>query len=479
MEPRRQLLLLEVAKRISSTRLEKQPKDGYEDISQKVISYCKGVPLALTVVGASLRSKSKEVWECQMNKLQSIPNMKIQKNLSNLKEINLECSIHLTDIPDLSKATKLECVNLGFCRSLHKLILCNSKLKYLELCECTKLGSLNIHSKCLSKLYLHDLLSLTEISVTSNILTTLTLFTLRKLESLNVNSRSLKELRLSDWPYDLSYCPFLKKISVVSDEITILTLCATSITSLPSSISSLPKLTNLNLSNCRNLLALPELPRSLRLFWLDNCKNLVSLPELPSSLDLLSALNCISLETEMCQRLVLQHLLRSNSYGRDSKYFVFPADHVIKECEFHTKEHSMSIPASSLNISHLCRFIYCIILSKELHYFFGMSVSIYQDDAKLWHTRGPSVGGETLISDHVMFGYHDLSKFDGMSEVLHHSRDVQIIFQLLEEQKGQKGFVVFPVYATTSGFKLQISESQSIQPKQPLHQRGEGLNQKL
>ncbi|KAL2342210.1 hypothetical protein Fmac_010150 [Flemingia macrophylla] len=60
---------------------EKQPKDGYEDISKEVISYCGGIPLALKVVGASLRSKSKEVWTCQLNKLRSIPNMKIQKAL--------------------------------------------------------------------------------------------------------------------------------------------------------------------------------------------------------------------------------------------------------------------------------------------------------------------------------------------------------------------------------------------------------------
>ncbi|KAL2341463.1 hypothetical protein Fmac_009403 [Flemingia macrophylla] len=361
------------------------------------------------------------------------------QNLSNLKKIDLQGSIHLTEIPDLSKATKLEYVNLNQCRNIE---------------------SLNVHSKYLGKLYLDQCLSLTEISVISDELTRLDLSFMSKLQSLNVNSRSFKELQLS-------YCPFLKKISVVSDEFIALKLFDTAIASLPSSISSLPKLTHLNLSNCENIVSLPELPRFLRLLLLDNCKNLVSLPDLPSSLDFLRAFNCISLETEMCQRLVLQKLLRPNSYDRDSKYFAFPGNHVIEECEFHTTEHSMSIPASCLNISHLCGFIYYIILSKELHYFSGMWVSIYQDDAKLWHTRGPSVGGKTLISDHVMFGYHDLSKFDGMSEVHHPSRGVQIIFELHGNQKGNKGFGVFPVYATTSGFKLQIFESQSIQPEQP------------
>ncbi|KAL2329976.1 hypothetical protein Fmac_017557 [Flemingia macrophylla] len=386
------------------------------------------------------------------------------QNLWNLKKIDLEGCMHLTDIPDLSKATKLEHVNLDHCR---------------------KIESLNIHSKYLSKLYLGWCLSLTEISVTSGELTRLDLIVARKLESLNVHSTSFKEL-------ELSYCPYLKKMAMVLDEISRLRLLDCAIASLPSSVKSLPKLTHLDLCDCRDLVSLPELPRSLRSLLLDNCVSLVSLPELPSSLDLLSAVNCISLETEKCECQVLQHLLGPNLYGRDSKYFVFPGNHVIDECEFHTTEPSMSIPASCLNISHLCGFIYCIVFSQKFPPIHGrlifpilddheasctldMSVSIYEDDSQLWHARSPPVrvphkSFEFLRSDHMMFGYHDLSKFDGMSELHLHSRDVRIIFQLHEELKYRTRFGVFPVYATTSGFKLQISKSQSIRPKQPLHQ---------
>ncbi|KAL2341462.1 hypothetical protein Fmac_009402 [Flemingia macrophylla] len=336
-------------------------------------------------------------------------------NLWNLKEIDLWGSMHLTDIPDLSKATKLVRVNL----------------------------------------------------VTSDELTRLDLFVVRKLESLNVNSRSLKQL-------ELPWCPHLKEIAVVSDEITALKLRRSAIASLPLLISSLPKLTLLDLSDCQDLVSLPELPPSLRLLLLDNCKNLVSLPELPSSLDWLSVVYCISLETEMCQRLVLQQLLGPNLYDRDSKYFVFPGNHVIDKCEFQTIGPSMSIPASCLNISYLCGFIYCVIFPKKFPRILcrgiystldevGMSVSIYEDDTQLWHTRSPPVRRSPLEfarSDHVMFGYHDLSKFDGMSEVHHPSKDVRIIFQLHEEHYDPNtitsGYGVFPVYATTSGFKLQI-----------------------
>jgi len=60
---------------------EKQPKHGYEDLSRSATSYCKGVPLALKVLGASLRSRSKGAWECELRKLQKFPNKKIHSVL--------------------------------------------------------------------------------------------------------------------------------------------------------------------------------------------------------------------------------------------------------------------------------------------------------------------------------------------------------------------------------------------------------------
>nr|KYP59350.1 TMV resistance protein N [Cajanus cajan] len=56
---------------------EKVPKDEYEELSRRVISYCKGVPLAIKILGANLRLRSKEAWECELRKLQRIPNMEI------------------------------------------------------------------------------------------------------------------------------------------------------------------------------------------------------------------------------------------------------------------------------------------------------------------------------------------------------------------------------------------------------------------
>ena len=51
---------------------EKQPKIGYGDLSESVISYCKGNPLALKVLGENLRSKGKEAWENELKNLKKI-----------------------------------------------------------------------------------------------------------------------------------------------------------------------------------------------------------------------------------------------------------------------------------------------------------------------------------------------------------------------------------------------------------------------
>ncbi|KAK2442710.1 disease resistance protein RPV1 [Trifolium repens] len=56
----------------------KHAKDGYEALLERAIGYCRGNPMALNVLGANFRTKSKEVWESELEKLKEIPNRKIQ-----------------------------------------------------------------------------------------------------------------------------------------------------------------------------------------------------------------------------------------------------------------------------------------------------------------------------------------------------------------------------------------------------------------
>ena len=57
------------------------PSGDVMELIDHVIAYAQGLPLALEVFGSSLCKKSKDEWECALNKLQKIPNMEIQKVL--------------------------------------------------------------------------------------------------------------------------------------------------------------------------------------------------------------------------------------------------------------------------------------------------------------------------------------------------------------------------------------------------------------
>ncbi|KEH34067.1 NB-ARC domain disease resistance protein [Medicago truncatula] len=69
---------------------EKHPKIGYEDLSESVIAYCKGNPLAIKVLGANPSSRSKEAWDNELKMLQKIPNRKIF-NVLKLSYDDLDC----------------------------------------------------------------------------------------------------------------------------------------------------------------------------------------------------------------------------------------------------------------------------------------------------------------------------------------------------------------------------------------------------
>ncbi|WJX32896.1 hypothetical protein P8452_21172 [Trifolium repens] len=59
----------------------KHAKVGYEELIERAIWYCRGNPLALKVLGANFRTKSKEVWESGLEKLKKIPDRGIHKVL--------------------------------------------------------------------------------------------------------------------------------------------------------------------------------------------------------------------------------------------------------------------------------------------------------------------------------------------------------------------------------------------------------------
>ncbi|XP_052110121.1 disease resistance protein RUN1-like, partial [Arachis duranensis] len=59
----------------------KYPEEGYKHLSERVVDYAGGVPLALKVLGSYLYKKSRVFWENALKKLRDYPNLKIQSVL--------------------------------------------------------------------------------------------------------------------------------------------------------------------------------------------------------------------------------------------------------------------------------------------------------------------------------------------------------------------------------------------------------------
>ncbi|KAL2341826.1 hypothetical protein Fmac_009766 [Flemingia macrophylla] len=419
------------------------------------------------------------------------------KGCSSLKEISVALDnltildlsgTAITSFLSISSLPKLTNLNLKDCKEIERLDLHSKSLTTLILNGCSSLKEISVALDNLIELDLSGT-AITSFLSTSSLpkLTNLYLKYCQEIERLDFHSKSLTTLILNG-------CSSLKEISVALDNLIELDLSGIAITSFKVS-SSLPKLTNLYLKYCKEIERLDFHSKSLTILILNGCSslkeisvaldnlieldvsdcmNLVSLTELPTTLYQLRAYNCILLKTEISQGLVLQHMLQSIEHHVMGKfpffygYFAFPGNHVIDECQFHTTKCSMSIPGSCLDMSHLSGFIYSIILSKS-SIFLHILVSIYQNSVQLWHTQGEQQDNllrTIIISDHVIFRYQDINEFNRMSKPYDVSKEVEIKFQLNGEENVTKGFGVFPIYATASGFKLQISESQSVQLKE-------------
>ncbi|XP_059654364.1 disease resistance protein RUN1-like [Cornus florida] len=53
------------------------PIEGYMECTERVVKYCRGIPLALEILGSSLAGRSIDVWESAIKKLETIPDSQI------------------------------------------------------------------------------------------------------------------------------------------------------------------------------------------------------------------------------------------------------------------------------------------------------------------------------------------------------------------------------------------------------------------
>ncbi|RDY08071.1 TMV resistance protein N, partial [Mucuna pruriens] len=268
------------------------------------------------------------------------------KNLVNLKELDLNSSPMLKELPDLSKATNLEVLILWGCSlliGLHPSIFSLAKLKKLDVWNCQSLTTVAryyyhlrgnrylTHDDCknlwefsqMSKntnadprsfgnllhvtgsdlkmlpSWLNNLTQLLhlEVSYCTKLQTIpelpqlLKTLCVRKCNSLE----SLPELPLSLETLTVQQCTLLKTLSELPPSLKYLAApYCESLQTLP----ELPQLIEtLNVKHCKSLQTLPELPQFIRALNVQHCKLLQTLPELPSSLQTLQVQYCESLQT--------------------------------------------------------------------------------------------------------------------------------------------------------------------------------------
>ena len=63
------------------TPFKKKPKEDYSKLTNQVICYAKGIPLAPSIIGANLRGRSEMEWKSTLDKYETILEIDIQKVL--------------------------------------------------------------------------------------------------------------------------------------------------------------------------------------------------------------------------------------------------------------------------------------------------------------------------------------------------------------------------------------------------------------
>ncbi|XP_055959872.1 disease resistance protein RPV1-like [Mercurialis annua] len=123
------------------------PEKGYEILSRSAVEYAQGLPLALKVLGSNLYGKSKEEWEDELQQLQNLSDDRIQNILKiSYDGLSLKDKENFLDIVFLLKS------------DLYR----NMVESMLDL-PGSKIGISRLIDKCLiyiskNKLYMHDLI---------------------------------------------------------------------------------------------------------------------------------------------------------------------------------------------------------------------------------------------------------------------------------------------------------------------------------
>ncbi|MED6217019.1 hypothetical protein PIB30_013490 [Stylosanthes scabra] len=251
----------------------------------------------------------------------SMPHSRVKRlwdgaqDLVNLKEIVLYASLQLMELPDLSKASKLEILDVSHCVNLyhvHPSIMSLNKIVDLILYGCKNLKSL--HARAIKNLFVNGCLNLKEFSLASKELYMLDLRG-TSIETLDKSIGSLSKLdkfyvceSLKHVPKDLPSMTCLRDLSLHNCT----QLDDSNLQNLLDASHSVQKLI---LNGCFNLSEIPHNIKHLshlEHLSIRDCVRLRHVPTLPPSVGHLDAINCSSLETIVLSSTPPRQIWRKN-----------------------------------------------------------------------------------------------------------------------------------------------------------------------
>ncbi|EOA34892.1 hypothetical protein CARUB_v10022475mg [Capsella rubella] len=255
--------------------------------------------------------------------------------LRNLKKMDLLGSENLKELPDLSKATKLETLQLSKCRNL-QIIPSHMNLVSLvsvSMIGCIRLRDIPVMSTNIEALYI------TETAIEDE---PPSVRLCSRLQTLNL-SRSVKLTSLTHLPMTITY----------------LDVRYTGIKKIPDCIKALHELQFLLISSCRRLTSLPELPGSLQFLHADDCDSLVTIfspLNITPSAWRLEFTNCFKLDQQARKAIIQQ----SFSQG----ITLLPGRQVPAEFEHRAKGNCLTIRSNGNDpLYALSRYNVCVVIS--------------------------------------------------------------------------------------------------------------------
>ncbi|KAH0727039.1 hypothetical protein KY284_002904 [Solanum tuberosum] len=124
---------------------EDHPADDYMELSKRVVKHCGGLPLALQVLGSSLRGKNIDVWKSALDKLEAIPASQDKDYvIAVLDESYIYTRVGIQNLTDrfllmIEDLPRVHSLGLGYCTSLERVtylsVGCQAKVHHLNGCK--------------------------------------------------------------------------------------------------------------------------------------------------------------------------------------------------------------------------------------------------------------------------------------------------------------------------------------------------------